>query len=183
MTLIYFSCERTSPNSLRIISINAGKPLIVDIVYYVLEVDPETGDTILVEHLAPDQIVPIEVGYTEIGIGLPTYPTPYTARCTSYTVIFRRSDHPSPWRPINVNGGTNIVIQADPLKTVQVNLKVLPIEWMELYLDTLYEGVQLKATVILSGYEELTRSPVSDTGFFTIDIADYPIIPLVFGSK
>lgn len=198
MTLMYFSCERTSPNSLRIVSINGNSPLNVDVRdWYVVSVDtsydpPETT----FDYVVKDWIVPMEISYVETGIGLPTYPTPYTARCTSYTVIFRRIDRQSVWRPNNVTGAANIIIESNPTgKTVvKTSLNLIPSEWIQLYQDTLAPTLDptipsvspeavVKATVIINGYEELTRNAVVDTGYLTINFADYYDNVVSVGSK
>lgn len=176
--LSYLSCNRTSSQSLRIVSINNSAPLSVDIADWGLEVDPENPeDTIHTYHIAPDQIVPVEVTYTETGIGLPTYPTGYTARITDYKVTFSRikitPNDPS-WTLTSFSGATNIVVPSDPEggSTVTANLKIIPTEWISFWFDSLNQGVAIRANVILSGYEELTRNPISDTASFTVDFAD-----------
>jgi len=194
---VYFSCKssRTSASSLRIIQINNSEPLIVDGKdWFVVSVDTSADpwDSTF-EFITYDWIVPIEVGYVEEGLGLPTYPTSYTARCTSYTVIFRRIDRSSPWRPLNVTGATNIVIPTSPTATKTANLKLIPVEWINMYLDTIAPtgedepevapGCMVKATVVLQGYEELTHNPIADTGFFTIDFGDYWDNPALMGNK
>jgi hypothetical protein len=41
----------------------------------------------------------------------------------------------------------------------------------------------VKATIVLSGYEELTRNPVADTGYFTINFGDIWDNPAVMGGN
>jgi len=177
------SCNRSTPSALRIVTINSGNPLIVDVADWGLEVDPENPeDTILTYHLAPDQIIPIDISYNEPGLGLPTYPTNYTARITSYSVQFSVINHTS-WHLTSVSGATNVSIVSDPSATVSTNLKMLPVEWMTQWFDSLTQGAMIKATVIISGYEELTRNTIADTGYFTINTADYYDDPSIFGSK
>lgn len=187
LPLVYFSCKssRTSPSSLRIVSINENSPLIVDVQdWYLVAVDTfqDPPDSTF-DFTTKDWIVPIEVGYVETGLGLPTYPSPYTARCTSYTVNFRRIDISTQWRPLSVNGAINISIPTDPTATVQTDLKMIPFEWINQYLDTLALGCMVKATVVLSGYEELTHNPVCDSGYLTINFADYYDNPVLRNSK
>lgn len=188
ITLTYLSCNRTSPDSLRIVGINNDGPLIVDIADWGMEVDTISFDTVHVGHIAPDQVVPVEISYVEMGIGLPTYPTTYTARLTDYKVNFSNI-HSTPtdtnWDLNSVTGAMNVEVQANPEGTriVTARIKAVPHEWMAMYYDILSPGVQIKATVIVNGYEELTQNPVSDTGAFTINFADYYDDPFVFGSK
>lgn len=180
------SCNRTSPNSLRIISINDNRPKRIDIIDRFVD---DYGD----EHeLISDQYVSIEVGYIERGIGLPTYPTNYTARITDYRVKFKRikvrpTDNDK-WVLQDVTGVTNIAITADPelRNTVKSSITIIPWQWIEFYRDSFAqfdegEGARLKATVILNGYEELTKTALSDTGQLDIDIADYWDDPRTIG--
>ncbi|MEO0091634.1 MAG: hypothetical protein ABIK61_02860 [candidate division WOR-3 bacterium] len=184
--IINISCNRTSPNSLKIISINNGEAKRVDIIDRFVD---DYGE----EHeLISDQHVSVEVGYIERGIGLPTYPTNYTARVTDYRVKFKRikvrpTDNDK-WSLQDVTGNTNIVIPADPelRNTVKASIKIIPWQWIVLYRDSFgefggEEGARLKATIILNGYEELTNTPLSDTGWLDINIADYWDDPRTIG--
>jgi hypothetical protein len=188
LTLIYVSCDRTTPDSLRIVKINDGDPLIVDVADWGLIVDPEDPEDTILTYMTDDWIVPVEVSYVETGIGLPTYPTTYTARITDYKVQFSRirinTTDPS-WQLNSISGATNISVPSDPQggSTVKANLKVIPKEWIQTYFDSLTQGAMVKGTLILSGYEELTRDAISDTSQFTIDFGDYYDDPRVFGGK
>lgn len=176
------SCNRSTPSALRIVSINNSNPLVVDVADWGLEVDWETQETTQTYHIASDQIVPISVSYNEPGLGLPTYPTNYTARITDYSVQFKVLNHTS-WSLSKVSGVTNMSIVSGSNSTVSANLKMLPTEWIAQWFDSLTQGCMIKATVVISGYEELTRNPIADTGYFTINTADYYDNPLIFGSK
>jgi hypothetical protein len=189
ITFSYLSCNRTSPDSLRIVGINNDRPLIVDIADHGIEVTPGTNDTNYdAIHWAPDQVVPVELSYVEIGLGLPTYPTTYTARLTDYKINFSNV-HLVPtdtnWHLNSVSGAMDVEVPSSPEggRAVTANIKVIPQEWMIMYFNDLSLGVELKATVIVNGYEELTHHTISDTGAFTIDIADYWDDPFTFGSK
>jgi hypothetical protein len=181
---VYFSCNRTHSGSLRIVKINEGSPRIIDIADHGIEVDPETHDTTYTYHIAPDQVIPVEFSYVETGIGLPTYPTDYTAYITDYKVQFSAVGHPQ-WHLQSVSGATNITIPSNPTATVKAGLMAIPSEWMHMYFDSIIadSGVIFKATLSVSGYEELTRNAIADTGFFTIDIRDSYDDPFKFGSK
>ncbi|MBS4016067.1 MAG: hypothetical protein KGZ86_06515 [Candidatus Latescibacteria bacterium] len=191
LILLSLACEtHTSPNSLRIMKINDNQPLEVDIADWAVIPDPEDPEDSMSVYFVKDWIIPIEVSYVETGLGLPTYPTTYTARITDYRVSFRHQTIPS-WIFSTVSSGTNMVIPADAggRTTVSAHIKVIPGDWIQTHFQELLAsstpntvscGV-LKATLILSGYEELTREPVVDTAFFTIDIGDYYDDPFRFG--
>jgi len=192
MILMNSSCDRTSTSAFRIVNINNGSPLIVDVLDWAMVPDPEDpGDTISVG-FTKDWIVPVEVSYIETGIGLPTYPTNYTARITDYKVTFKLLNDTSTvltnfLNTNPVNGNTSIIVPSDPegQKTVKANINLIPKEWIQSYVEP-YDpseipNAMLKATVILSGYEELTRNSITDTSYFTVDIGDYYDDPMVVG--
>jgi hypothetical protein len=189
MTLMYLSCDRTSTKAFRIVNINSGNPLIVDVVDWAMVPDPEDPEDTISVGFTKDWIVPVEVSYIETGIGLPTYPTTYTARITDYIVKFKLLNDTATLILNQVNGNTNILVPSDPegQKTVKANLNLIPKEWINQYVAPYLEleesipGAMLKATVILSGYEELTRDPITDTSYFTVDIGDYYDDPMVVG--
>jgi hypothetical protein len=179
---VYFSCSRNTPGALRIVSINEASPLILDIADWGIAYDTLEAESVHTYHIAPDQIIPVEINYNEPGIGLPTYPTTYTARITDYTVKFSPIGHPKLILQ-SVSGATNISIQSGLTGNTKAQLKMVPSEWMGLYYDSLAPGLMVKATVIVSGYEELTRNVIADTGMFTINFADSYDDPFNFGSK
>lgn len=195
VVVFVLSCERhTSLNSLRILEINENAPLEVDVADWVRIPDPEDPEDSISTFMVKDWIVPVKVTYTEVGLGLPTYPTTYTARITDYKVSFskiRNNPTDVPWVLSSVSGATNMMIPADPngRSTVTAQLKVMPGDWIRYHFgrwienqsDTIINGAMLKATLVLNGYEELTRESVTDTSFFTIDIADFYDDPIEMG--
>lgn len=195
VVLFTLSCERhTSTNALRILEINENQPLEIDVADWARIPDPEDPEDSISVFFVKDWIVPVKATYTEAGLGLPTYPTGYTARITDYKVSFskiRNNPTDVPWVLASVSGATNMVIPADVngRTSVTASLKVMPGDWIlyhfgrwiENQTDTIVNGAVLKATLILNGYEELTRESVTDTAFFTIDIADYYDDPIEQG--
>lgn len=187
LVLTMLSCERhTSTNGLRVLEINGNSPLEVDVADWTMIPDPDNPEDTIAIYIVKDWIIPVKVSYVETGLGLPTYPTTYTARITDYKVSFskvRNNPTDVPWTLNSVSGATNMVIPADPngRTTVTANIKVIPGDWIIYHFgrwisnrsDTIVNGAMLKATLVLNGYEELTRESVTDTAFFTIDIADY----------
>ncbi|MEO0075249.1 MAG: hypothetical protein ABIK31_03980 [candidate division WOR-3 bacterium] len=180
--LLSLACERhTSQNALQIVSINQGRDLNVDIADWARLPDPEDPEDTILVALMHDYAIPVQVRYVEVGLGLPTYPTPYTARITDYKVTFRHQSKPQ-WTFTAVNGATNMVIPADPngRSSVTNNLTVIPGVWLRSNFNDSLEGREpntlwcgvLKATLILSGYEELTQEPITDTAYFSINISD-----------
>jgi hypothetical protein len=167
-------------------SVNQGNAVEVDVADHWAYTDPD-GE--LVEGTSiSDVIVPIEVAYTEQGSGLPTYPGPYTAKITKYTVTFKdvttgtETDIGE-----KVIGACNFLITADPdmKNTVTQDIKIMPINWINNNLSQLEdtdEEMILKATIRLDGLDEISGKAVTDSGYVTIDAADYVDDPNKLGS-
>jgi hypothetical protein len=69
--------------------------------------------------------------------------------------------------------------------TVTDGIKIMPAEWISLYLSDLEDTpdeVVLKATIRLEGLDEISGKAVSDSGYVTIDAADYGDDPNKKGS-
>jgi hypothetical protein len=182
----FFSCERhTSSDSLRIVQINNNQPLEVDVADWTLITDPEDPTETIPAFYVKDWIVPVEFSYVEQGIGLPTASS-YTARITNYKVSFSKvltNPQDVPWVLSSVTGVTNILVPTDPegQRTTIGYLKVIPASWIYAHFEDsiqnrspgIVRGAVLKATLVVNGYEELTKETITDTATFTIDIGDY----------
>jgi hypothetical protein len=187
--LLVISCHRSTSNALRIVEINGGDPLIVDI-EDVWGYTDEDGDWVDVsgEDAAYDQSAILEVTYTETGTGLPTYPTDYTVQITDYTVTFTdvtpRPAGSTPYTFDPVRGGCNFLITADPegKKTVKEPLIIVSREWIIRYFSELEDGVTLKAKITLKGKDQISGNDVTGDGYHTIDAANFEDNPKTKGS-
>uniref|UniRef100_A0A7C6A9R9 Uncharacterized protein n=1 Tax=candidate division WOR-3 bacterium TaxID=2052148 RepID=A0A7C6A9R9_UNCW3 len=176
--LVIVNCHIQNSNALRIVEINDGNPLYVDILDRWTYT--EEGEVVEVETYS-DWYANVEVVYVERGSGLPTYPTPYTARITEYTVTFTDitptppGETPSPVSLAPVKGNCNFLITADPeaKKGVVQSLKIIPKEWCVMHEGDVEEGRVLKAKITLKGTDEISGKEVSDEGYLTIDIGNY----------
>jgi len=183
--LLVIGCHKSTANALRVVRINDGKAVEVDVLddWTYTDPDPEVG--VVEVTTTSDVIVPVEVAYTEQGTGLPTYPGPYTARINKYTVTFKdvttgtETDYGEP-----VRGSCNFLIPADPdmKNTVIQDIKIVPFEWIETNMGDLEDGMVLKATIKLDGWDEISGKAVADSGYVTIDAADYVDDPNKKGS-
>lgn len=183
--LLVINCHKSTPNALRVMSINDGKAVEVDVLDHWSYTEPGAQEPteVVTTH---DVIVPVELAYTEQGTGLPTYPGPYTAKITKYTVTFKdvtigtvETDYGDP-----VRGSCNFLITADPdmKNTVTQDIKIMPFEWIETNMGDLEDGMVLKATIRFDGLDEISGKAVSDSGYVTIDAADYEDDPNKIGS-
>lgn len=179
--LLVINCHKATLNALRVVSVNKGNVVSVDIVDNWTYTDPEDGSVVF-EQSTPDVAVPIELAYTELGTGLPTYPGPYTAKITKYTVTFFDVSPGVEEAPFGdaVKGACNFLITADPdmKNTVSQQINIMPADWIFTWMGDLMEEVPpvekiLKATVRLEGLDEISGKAVSDSGYVTINAADY----------
>jgi hypothetical protein len=181
------NCHKATPNSLRVVQINKGKAIEEDVVDYWTYTDPEGGGVVETQS-TPEVIVPVEIAYTELGSGLPTYPGPYTAKITKYTVTVKDvTTGTETDLGDKIIGACNFLIPADPdmKNTVTQDIKILPYEWIITNLGDLEgsdEEKVLKATVRFDGVDELSGKTVSDSGYVTIDAADFEDDPNKLGS-
>lgn len=177
-TLTLLSCHMQTPNALRIKKINDGEPLVVDIIdvwSYTKEGEVETVEEPI------DWYVDVELVYVERGIGLPTYPTSYTARITDYTVTFTNISPAPPGEPpevlnlSQVKEVCNFLITADPegKKTVTQSICLIPKEWISQHEGDVEEGRVLRAKITFKGVDEISGKEVSGEGYLTINIANY----------
>ncbi len=171
--LLIINCHRSTPNSLRILKINKGLPLIAD-----TEDEWTTGSGEEMESHAetPNYSVELEVAYTEMGTGLPTYFS-YRAKITSYTVTFTDitpGSTPGEFSPAPVKGTCNLIITADPegKDVVKQSLLILPAAWIDEYSE-LEDGKILNAKITLRGKDEISGLDVTGDGNFTINIKNF----------
>ncbi|MCS7258801.1 MAG: hypothetical protein NZ601_05525 [candidate division WOR-3 bacterium] len=185
VAMIIVSCERhTSVEALRIVSINNNQSLNIDVADWTLIPDPQDPTETIPTFYVSDWAVPVEFSYIERGIGLPTASS-YTARITSYRVSFTKilsGTQDVPWVLSPVTGNTNILVPADPegQRRTVAYFTVVPASWINAHFRDSIEnqspgivnGATLKATLIVNGYEEVTREPLTDTAFFMVNIRD-----------
>ncbi|MEO0072144.1 MAG: hypothetical protein ABIK10_01710 [candidate division WOR-3 bacterium] len=194
--LLFVSCERhTSTEALRIVSINNNQPLSIDVADWTLIPNPEDPTDTIPAFSVSDWIVPVEFTYLERGYGLPTV-SRYTARITGYRVSFTKvlaNPQDIPWVLSSVTGSANVIVPADPegQRRTTAYFNVVPASWINAnFRDSienqspgLVNGVTLRATLIVTGYEELTRESLTDTAYFMINFRDAYDDPTRLGSK
>jgi len=129
--LLATSCQHSG--ALRVVSINNGKEVqsdLVDFGIYRDPTDPEAEPELI--SVTPEDIIPIELQYVEIGPGLPTW-TPYQANITRAQISFDKKLGELQGNPDPVNVVVNWAVPADPTgkKTVTAYLTICPALWKE----------------------------------------------------
>ena len=176
---LFTGCHRVSSPP-RIVSINEGEPLDVDILD--LWSYTEEGEEITVEEV-PNVNAKVEISYYETGIGLPTSPK-YTAQLTRYTVDFTdvTTTPPTLTNMDKVNGGCNIVIESGD-KNVTQSILLVSKEWIEKYSGELENGLVIRARIKFSGIELVSQKEITSTeGYITINMCDFEDDPKKRGS-
>lgn len=161
------SCSRE--NSLAIVSINEDKPVNSDLADFGIfkdATDPEAEPEYI--SVTPDDVVPIELRYTEIGLGLPTW-RPYVARITKATVTFTKVLGEAPEVLPKVESRVNIAVTSDPegKKTTKGYITLIPAIWKDEvfgtgagYPDELGIEATLKAKIRLEGVDEASGASI-----------------------
>lgn len=177
--LLLFSligCDIQHKNVLRIKSINKDTPLKIDVIdVYTITVDGEE----IVREAIWDQHVTVEFVYTEFGLGLPTTPGTYTALLNEYEVTFEditpNLTSEERFRGDKIKGSCNILIPADPEgeKVVKGVITIMPVAYIERYLDDLIRFRTLKAKIKFRGRDILSAKKLEVEGYLHINIGDY----------
>lgn len=123
------SCSRE--NALRIVSVNNDRTVYADLADFGIYRDPTDpdADPVFVV-VTPDDTVRIELSYTEIGAGLPTW-RPYVAKITKATVTFTGVSGGEPVNLPRVESKVNISVVSDPSgkKTTTGYIPLIPAPW------------------------------------------------------
>ncbi|MEO0068273.1 MAG: hypothetical protein ABIK23_03980 [candidate division WOR-3 bacterium] len=161
------SCSRE--NALEIVSVNEGKPINSDLTDFGIfkdATDPEAEPEYV--SITPDDVVPIELRYTEIGLGLPTW-RPYVARITKATITFTKVLGEVPEVLPKVESRVNISVMSDPegKKATKGYITLIPAIWKEEVFgggagdpDELGIEATLKAKIRLEGVDEASGKSI-----------------------
>ncbi len=174
------SCQRE--NALQIVSVNDNEAILADLTdfgVYRDPTDPEAEPEFVTA--IPDDVIPIELCYREIGIGLPTW-RPYTARLTKVRVTFSgvMGDVPDELPP--VDGRVNILVQSDPAgkKTVKGYITLMPAVWKTEVFGggaadptEVEEIAVLRAKIRLEGVDEATGEAVSAETEVLVSVGEF----------
>jgi len=125
------SCSRE--NALLIVSVNEGKPVESDLTDFGVfkdPTDPEAEPEFVT--VTPEDVIPIELRYTQIGVGLPTW-RPYIAKITKATITFTKVLGEAPEVLPKVESKVNISVISDPegKKTTKGYITLIPALWKE----------------------------------------------------
>ncbi|MGQ9707694.1 MAG: hypothetical protein ACUVUR_02315 [bacterium] len=125
------SCSRE--NTLQIVAVNDGKPVESDLSDFGVfkdPTDPEAEPEFVI--VTPEDVIPIELRYTQIGVGLPTW-RPYIAKITKATITFTKVLGEAPEVLPKVESRVNISVISDPegKKTTKDYITLIPALWKE----------------------------------------------------
>lgn len=167
--LLTTGCQRE--NSLRIVSVNRGEPLMSDLVDFgevTIREPGEEPETYRISEV-PTDVVDLDLQYVEIGLGLPTW-TPYIASLERATISYLNLETGETYEAVQV--AMSATVEADPnaRRTERVRLTIAPGQWkarvFEEYLQTDPEDddygpvAQVKATILIEGFDYTTKNKV-----------------------
>lgn len=179
------SCQRTNgldEKALRIVSVNKGNPVRVDLADFGVYRDPEDpeADPVLFA-IVTEKNIEVELQYVEIGLGLPTW-TPYQASLRQFEVTYRwvmGEEANSP--PDRVRLPMRGTVMSDPSgdKTSRVYITIAPAAWQESYFDIPddpFEGSEpavYSATIKVSGYDDASGLALEAKADVEVSFANY----------
>jgi hypothetical protein len=174
------SCSRE--NALLIVSVNEGKPVNSDLADFGIfkdATDPEAEPEYI--SVTPDDVVPIELSYSEIGLGLPTW-RPYTAHITKATITFTKVLGEAPEVLPKVESRVNISVISDPKgkKSTKGYITLIPAIWKDEVFgagasspDELSNEATLKAKIKLEGVDKATGASITAETEILVNIGNF----------
>lgn len=182
--LLSLSCSRE--NTLQVISVNNGNAIYSDLTDFGLYRDPTDPEAEPMFFTAiPEDVIPIELCYREIGLGLPTW-RPYVAHITkvrvTYTPVSGMGDIDIPPEYKSVDTRVNITVPSDPSgkKTVKTNITLLPAYWKAEVIGstagdpTDMEAIgMIKATITLQGVDEVTGQDLTASAEVLVSVGEF----------
>ncbi|MEO0070257.1 MAG: hypothetical protein ABIK18_05650 [candidate division WOR-3 bacterium] len=178
--LLSLSCSRE--NTLQIVSVNDGKAIFSDLTDFGLYRDPTDPEAEPMFFTAiQEDVIPIELCYREIGLGLPTW-RPYVAHINKVRVTFTGVMGDFPDELPSVETRVNILVPSDPSgkKTVKSYITLLPAYWKgEVFGSTAAEPIDLepiallKAKVTLQGVDEVTGQDISAETEVLVSVGEF----------
>ena len=129
------SCQRL--NALRIVTVNEGNPIRIDIADFASYVD-EDGDRFF-EFMIPNGVVPIAFQYVEVGLGQPSW-TPYVVQIQKITIDYDDAGivPGEPQEYTRVVERVNFTVRTDPTgkEITDVDVTIMPAQWLETYFES-----------------------------------------------
>jgi hypothetical protein len=181
-------CERSG--TLRVVSINKGNTLRVDLNDFYVYFDKIDSEYITLMQVQPDS-VPVELQYVEIGAGLPTY-TPYIALIKQATISYKSkiAEEPPPYQNLTVP--LDISVPSDPTgKTVTTfYMTPIPASWKQkVFVDFINEDdptyidlIDLaEATFTFTGYDSVANRELKAAGTIQVEFGNFYDDPARFG--
>lgn len=179
-------CQRKG--ALQIVEINEGVPLRSDIIDFGtvrVEEEEESYEVLIWQY--PADNVEIELLYTEIGLGLPTW-TPYRAHLDEIRIQYEdagvRAGEPRAYREVLLPIDVSVETDPDGRSTAKTSFTVIPSQWKEDHFrDEAQEDpidpeeyltvATLKAKLKVKGVDDATGRNVEAEAEFEIEVGNY----------
>jgi len=180
--LITTGCEVFErSNVLRVVKINGGSSLNVDVTDWWIYKDPSDPEA------EPEQVysmvgatTEVELQYVEIGAGLPTW-TPYQAIITKAKIEFKRTQPDGElFDPISITVPMDFNVPVDPAgkKTAKTSFEVAPEWWVEQNFDAndptaVGDIVVAEAKITFTGADSVSGKLIQAIGMLDVHLADF----------
>ncbi|MEO0085633.1 MAG: hypothetical protein ABIK37_03285 [candidate division WOR-3 bacterium] len=183
--LFSISCQRSNSldeKALRIVSVNKGDPVRVDLADFGTYRDPEDpeADPVLFA-VTTEKTVEVELQYVEIGLGLPTW-TPYQASLRQFEATYRwvmGEEANTPPDRVRLPMRGTVVSDPSGDKTSRAMITIAPAAWQETYFDIPddpFEGSEpavYTATIKVSGYDDASGLALEAKADVEVSFANY----------
>jgi hypothetical protein len=186
--LVMAGCERSG--TLRVVSINNGNMLHVDIADFYQYMTPDSEFVTLYQ--VTSDSVKVELEYVEIGAGLPTW-TPYEALINQATVKFTSknlTDEPPVYEDVKVTLAQACQADASGKKKTTFYMTLIPGAWKQkvfgdFIVDDDPEFIDIidlaDAKITFSGYDSVANREVKAVGTLPVEFGNLYDDPRRFG--
>lgn len=186
--LITAGCERSA--TLRVLSINGGNTLRVDLTDFYLYFDKVDSEFVTLVQVSPDS-VQVVLQYVEIGAGLPTY-TPYEALINKATVSFKSklAEEAPSYSPVTIPMQQSALADQSGKTKTTFWMTPIPAAWKSLVFaeflnedDPYFNDIvdMAEGKIEFSGYDSVANREVKAAGMFQVEFGNFYDDPSRFG--
>jgi|WetSurMetagenome_2_1015567.scaffolds.fasta_scaffold299715_1 hypothetical protein len=186
--LITAGCERSA--TLRVLSINGGNTLRVDLTDFYLYFDKVDSEFVTLVQVSPDS-VQVVLQYVEIGAGLPTY-TPYEALINKATVTFKSklAEEAPSYSPVTIPMQQSALADQSGKTKTTFWMTPIPAAWKSLVFgeflnddDPYFNDIvdMAEGKIEFSGYDSVANREVKAAGMFQVEFGNFYDDPSRFG--
>jgi hypothetical protein len=174
--LITAGCERA--NVLRVVNLNDGKALMVDIADFYRYFDKVDSEWVTIYVHQPDTVL-VELQYVDIGLGLPTW-TPYQAIVNKVVISYKSATEGVVYDNVTMPMTQAVMADREGKKTVKFHATLVPAWWKEKFFgDDVIEPPDydildhVEATIKFTAIDSVSGREIVGTGKLGMEIGNF----------